>query len=250
MIAVVAALKEEMAGYLASGLYREAGRDGDVRWFESASSRHVAVVLGGIGREAIESAAGLALSRYEPELLVSAGFAGGVRPEMRPGALVVCDKLWSVVGPPETWSTESAQVAETKSELVQELGTSGAVRGECLTVPQVVTGSAMKAWIGGHFPVAIIDMEGYWVSLAAAGAGVPMIAVKSVVDPVEQTLPRVASIAGRHGAGRWAAALGSILASPRQLRGLLRLASQAKAARESLARCLEAIESRPAAVRG
>jgi len=249
MIAVVAALKEELTGYLASGRYRETGREGDVRWFESPSSRHVAVVLGGIGREAIESAARFALSRYAPDLVVSAGFAGGVRPEFRPGDLVLCDQTWSVEGPPERWSVESAQVTATKIELVRELEAlrTGAIRGDCLSVPQVVTGRTMKGWIGSHFPVAIIDMESYWVSLAAAGYGVPMIAVKSVVDPVEQTLPPlVAKMAGGHGAPRWASALGSVLARPGQLPDLLRLASQARAARESLARFLDALASSPA----
>ena len=67
--------------------------------------------------------------------------------------------------------------------------------GACLTVPQFISNSSMKAWLGRTFEVRLIDMESYWVNEAARGAGVPQLSVKVMLDPVERN---GAGIRGRH----------------------------------------------------
>ena len=252
MIAILAALTDEIADFLAQGRYRLAVRAGENRCFESASERGVAVVVGGMGKERAESATRAALERYTPDLVISAGFAGAVRQGFSAGDIVVCNRAWSVEGPPEGWSRESAR----SSGLLGGASDSGLAHvlermrprprnADCLSAPRLVSGSRAKEWIGTHFPVEIVDMESFWVCQAAARHDTPTIVVKSVFDPVDQTLPQfVADAAGSGAVARWRGALGLALSSPGQIPGLLRLAGQAKAARRSLANSLRAITSR------
>ena len=251
-IVILAALKEEVADFLAQGHYREAVRTDGNRCFESSSERDVAVVVGGVGKERAESATRAALERYGPDLAISAGFAGAVRPGLSTGDLVVCSRVWSVEGPTEGWSRESAR-SRGLLEGASDSGVAHALEqmrpqpknADCLSAPRLVAGSRTKKWIGTQFPVSIIDMESFWVTQTAARYDVPTIVVRSVFDPVEQTLPQFVADAAASGAmARWRGALGLALSRPGQIPGLLRLAGQAKVARRALAQCLRAIASR------
>ena len=251
MIAIVAALETEVAGFLSLRRYREAGRQGRIRWFESPSARGAPVIVGGAGRENAAAATRFAVERYAPELIVSAGFAGGLRPELRPGDLVLCENVWSVEGPPERWTPETAlsrslpdPAALPRGLEVIESMLIRATRMDCLSVPRVVAASQGKRWIGSRFPVGIVDMESYWVTDAAARLDVPAIVVRSVVDPVEQNLPPFpTSAAAGGGAAMWVQALKLALSRPRWIPGLVKLAAHANAARGALAEALDAIAS-------
>jgi nucleoside phosphorylase len=212
----------------------------------------VAVVVGGVGKERAESATRVALERYAPDLAISAGFAGAVSPGFSTGDLVVCNRVWSVEGPPEGWSRQSAR-SRGLLDGASDSGLAHVVEGmrpqpkkaDCLSVPRLVAGSRAKEWIGTHFPVSIIDMESFWVSQTAARYDAPTIVLKSVFDPVEQTLPQfVADAAGSGAVARWRGALGFAFSRPGNILGLLRLAGQAKVARRALAESLHAIASR------
>ena len=61
--------------------------------------------------------------------------------------------------------------------------------GKCLSLPQLVSNATMKQWIGESFGVHVLDMESFWVCKVAAELGKPYLVIRSVLDPMEQTLP-------------------------------------------------------------
>lgn len=252
MIAIISALTDEIADFLAQGRFRETMITDGIRCFESSSERDVAVVVGGIGRERAELATGLAIERYEPDLVVSAGFAGAARRGFSTGDQVVCSRVWSLEGPQGGWSRESARslgvldgASDSGPAHVLEAMRPRPKRADCLSVPRLIADSRAKEWIGTQLPVELIDMEAFWVCQTAARYDAPTIVVKSVFDPVEQTLPwSVAHLAGSGAVARWRAALGIALSRPGQILALVRLAGQAAAARRALAISLRAIASR------
>ncbi len=252
MIAIISALTDEIADFLALGRFRETMMTDGIRCFESSSERDVAIVVGGIGRERAELATGLAIERYEPALVVSAGFAGAARRGFSTGDQVVCSRVWSLEGPQEGWSRESARslgvldgASDSGPAHVLEAMRPRPKKADCLSVPRLIADSRAKEWIGTQLPVELIDMEAFWVCQTAARYDTPAIVVKSVFDPVEQTLPRsVAHLAGSGAVARWRAALGIALSRPGQIPALVRLAGQAAAARRALAMSLRAIASR------
>ncbi len=251
MLAIVAALREEVQAYLDECSFKSREGVAGVRLYQSDAQPQVVVVEGGMGRERAEAATREVIERLKPGLVISAGFAGAVRPGLRPGDLFVCDPLMYLGGPAALWRP---QVSEGPHPVDVDLleGLAGNIGAPCplyslsgcLSVSTLVPGSALKRWIGEHFPVSVIDMEGYWVSRTAATLGVPHLVVRSVFDTMEQHLPSfVGEEAASHDNHRWRRAIPFILANPRAVPELLRLRRQAQTASASLARLLAVLVS-------
>ena len=147
MIAVVSAVRDEVADYLGYGDFRASTYAGGVRIYRSRSSPNVAVAVGGIGRDRAVATTEAAIEAVQPSMIFCTGFAGGVQEELEPGDLTVCERVWRPEGPPEAWSADSATsiaVAEgdLTDRLLADLEQEGlrTVKGDCLTVPKVVYG--------------------------------------------------------------------------------------------------------------
>ena len=249
MLAIVAALKEEVKSYLREGDFRTVARDRFLRFYQSPSEPEVVVVEGGLGRQRAEEAATQVVDRYRPDVIVSAGFAGGVRAGLSPGDLFVCSKLMAVEGPAVLWRRDAASERPLLNlDILEQLTKDTGPREEyevcgCLSVPGLVSTSSMKAWIGETFQVSIIDMESYWVSEKAGAYGIPHVVVRSVLDPVEQTLPGfVGQMMGDDVDARmWERAVKYVVTKPMETPKLLQLASQVKVAGASLGRFLDTL---------
>lgn len=251
MLAIIAAFKEEVEGYLKSAGFRVTDQDNAIRFYQSSSVPDVVVAEGGVGRQQAEVATEMIIKRYSPSLIICAGFAGGVKEGAGVGDLFICDKLYSLEGPAPFWSRESAteksladavvidRLLQDSGELEQGYEVSG-----CLSVPDLASGSSMKDWIGTSFPVSIIDMESYWVSEVAAAKGVRHVVVRSVSDPLEQTLPAfVSDVVSETRSPRWTRAAGYLLKRPLEARTLMRLAKQTRMAKNSLGKLLTILVS-------
>ena len=254
MLAILAALRQEIRDYVGPRGFSETAREGGTRFYQSPAARDVVVVEGGVGRTRAEKATRQTVERFRPDLIVSAGFAGAVKPGLRTSDLILCDRVWAAEGPARTWSSEAApsRPMEAGAALADRLDAAlqlvagKTARGACLSVPQVIAGKAEKARIGNDFPVSIVDMESFWVSQTAAGYGVPHVVVRSVLDPVEQSLPPFVSLVAASGdRGGWWPVLRHVLATPAEIPGLVRLAAQARAASRTLGAFLAAFASEP-----
>jgi hypothetical protein len=78
-------------------------------------------------------------------------------------------------------------------------------------------------------------MESHIVAGVAAARGLPMVAIRVVTDPAKRTIPQTAIAAMRHdGTVDVMAMMRSLIKTPSDLTGLLRLAMDARAARVTL----------------
>ena len=252
MLAILTALREELTDYLAAGAFKRTATAQSIRYYQSEAQPDVVVVEGGMGRERAETATEEVIERFEPDIIISAGFAGAVKAELQPGDLLVCDMLMSLDGPAALWGPDISQTQRSVDGALMErlLGEPDGPRSEyahggCLSVSTFVPSSPLKGWIGEHFPVRVIDMESYWVGETAARCGVAHMAVRSVLDTMEQDLPpfigQEAATADHH---RWYRALRYMVANPFDTRRLLQMRRQARIASASLGRLLEQIVSR------
>lgn len=150
--------------------------------------------------------------------LVSFGLAGGLDPDLRPGALLVPD---AVVLGAERWTVDPALAARLGGSTGHAVVGGGAV---------LATASS-KAALRRATGAAAVDLE----SAAAARSGLPFAVLRAVCDPADRDVPHAALVAldsaGRIGAIRVAAAA---LSRPRELPDLLRLAADAARARRAL----------------
>ena len=238
MLGIVVAFKEEASEYLARGRFRLVERSGPYRFYRARRGPAAALVVGAVGKRGATEATRHLVENYGPSLVVSAGFAGAVRPDLNTGDVFVCDRVLSMEGPPASWSVEIA------NERLLSAGPSAAENGArpmgCVSVSQFVQNAPMKAWLGKALRVGVIDLESYWVTDVAASHNVPHAVVRVVLDPMDHAMPNFLADYMRPGAGSAVVeAVRYALRRPHRVGGLLRLSTQVKRARRSLADCLD-----------
>ncbi|MDP6421352.1 MAG: hypothetical protein QF477_16215 [SAR202 cluster bacterium] len=240
MLAIVAAFKDEVSEYLKDGRFRVAHKDGNLTAYESETIPDVAVLEGGVGKDMAQVATQLAVDRYAPKLVVSAGFAAGAKTGMETGDLFVCDRLVAIEGPAYLWAQSDVRTAEAGR--IHEMFDANGLAGQdyrlvgCLSVPQFVSNASMKAWLGKTFDVSLIDMECYWVNRTAEALRVPCVSVRAMLDPVEDAMPAfVGEVVNRHLGKRALKAVTYLSANPAEAPRLIGLMKQVKVARSALA---------------
>ena len=245
MIAVVADLKRDIARFLKMGRFSELDREGDLRFYSSSSIPHVVAATGGFSREEVERSVGDLAGRFNPDVIVSAGFASSANPDLATGEIVVCDRMMGVDGPAYSWRTSDAPEIETDPSIVEsvvnQLATAGVEVevGACVTLPQPVVNSPMKEWIGRTFDAAAADLEGYWTASAAQEFRIRFVPVRAIVDTMEQDVSLRAMEALRQSPARRALhSLGYVAGNPVRMAEVAKLSSQAGKARRSLAQFL------------
>jgi len=196
----------------------------------SLAGRRVAWVVAGAGVEAARVAASALVIGHTPATLVSAGFAGGLAPDMARGA---------VVSP-----TRSLRAGQAPIPLAPVPPSAGArAGGDIVTVDAVVTTAAAKRSLHAATGAAIVDMETSAVAAVAAAAGIPCASVRIVSDAADDELPAdIARLVAPQSAFRRAgAAFAAIGRKPAALGTLWRLWENAVVDGRALAGALERI---------
>jgi adenosylhomocysteine nucleosidase len=154
--------------------------------------------------------------------LVSFGLAGGLRPGLAPGAVLVPGRV-----------VEGDHAYECDPALVTMLG--GATIGAMLAGKEIAVTAAAKAALFAASGADAIDLESGAVARVALANGLPFAVLRAVADPAERDLPPAALLA-LDGGGRISLlrVLGSVFGNPGQVSGLLALARDAAAARRAL----------------
>ena len=168
-VAIVAALEREVRPLVRGWRsYRLPAADGlhRLRFFESEGA---VVVCGGIGREAATEATRAVIERYRPQVVVSAGFAGAVVPELR---------VASILDPAKVIAAATGTA----------FGTGGAGSGVLVTVA-AVAGPEEKRRLAERFSAQAVDMEAAAVAKAAQAGGVRFRALKAISDELDFPLP-------------------------------------------------------------
>ena len=249
MIGIVAAIGREISDFSRVGKFDVVTGPEGVKFLESAHLPNVVLAEGGPGRDRAQQATKLLVDEYDPDLIVSAGFAGAAKPGARSGDLFICNRILALCGPPTTWNREGPRsrtlidegLMIRLSEAIDRVA-GGCAWGDCVKVDQIVHSRALKRWIGEIFGADVIDMESYWVSEVAAERGLPHMVVRSVMDPMEQSLPTFVMEATRQERSRTLISGARHLASnPTDLVPLLRLWHQVHRASRRLTDVLSAV---------
>ncbi len=176
----------------------------------------VAASTGDGPRNAARAAAELC-ARHKPALVVGAGVAGGLTPDLSIGDLVVAERVLDAAGqtpPPDAALTDRAAVRP------------GARRGALLSVDHPVVAAAEKAALAARVgsSTAAVDMESAAWARAAAAAGIPFVILRAVSDAADEELPGYLSrCMDEQGGIRRSAVAFRALAHPGSIPGLLRM---------------------------
>ncbi|WP_250436367.1 phosphorylase [Caballeronia sp. ATUFL_F2_KS9A] len=178
--------------------------------------------------------------------IVSFGTAGGLAPDLKPGALIVADSVCGPFGELHTDAAWSARIVDAFAGTPVERVTR---RGKTAGVTAPVKTEAEKRSLHSSTGALAVDMESHIAGAIATARGLPFAVCRAVVDPAWRTLPTAAT-AGLRDDGTTAIGpiLRELVRDPAQLGALLRLASDARDARATLVQARHAMESARALV--
>lgn len=215
-IAIVAAMEREVAPFLDLAVccvYECEGRR--YAFYERDGA---ALVCGGIGAAAAQAAAKAILAHCQPDLLVSAGFAGAAAPSRWVGSLIVPALVVDAVSG-EKFSTRAGQ-----GVLVSSPG---------------VCGRAEKAGMRTRYEAEAVDMEAAAVARVAREQGVQFLAVKAISDAADFEMPPLGRFISRKGRFRTASFAAFAALRPWLWPRLRRLQQNSAAATRSLSAFLQ-----------
>ena len=177
------------------------------------------VILVGLGKRNAERAIRAALAAEQPELVLTCGFAGGLRPEWAMGT-VVFD-------------------ADTETGLEAALLAAGAKRARFHCAERLAATAQAKRALRECTGADAVEMESQSIGAVCRERKIPCATVRVILDSAQEDLPLDFSRAMTPGQqisyGKLALAL---MKSPRKVSGLLQLQRHAKAAAEKLGQVL------------
>jgi nucleoside phosphorylase len=152
----------------------------------------MAVLQTGIGPKRAQRAVAQWLAQRACQGVISLGVSGGLRASLSSGALIVGDR-WvrvdgdrldavRVIGPPADRRLREAAL--------RAAGVCGvtAHEGELATADRLIGSVEDKRALAGRTAALAVDMESGAVAEAAIAAGVAVVAVRVVLDPVDEAL--------------------------------------------------------------
>ena len=209
------------AGFVA----REGGLDG----------RRLVLVECGLGREAAARGTHALLIGHRPRWVISAGFAGGLQPEMKQGDILMANEIADTAG------RRLAIDFKIAPEVLAR--TPGLHVGRLLTVDSIVREPTEKQALGERHGALAVDMETLAVAEVCRDERVRFLSVRVISDAVDHELPADVDhlVRQKSTLGRIGAVTGAIVRRPGSVKDMWRLKEDAIAASDRLAKFLTGI---------
>ncbi len=237
--ACIFALGNESGGFedLCAGNAAVVRADGFCMRFGTIRGRRVAAVISGVGRQKAAHAAAAVIEAHRPKLVISAGFGGALRTDLRRNDIVVAGSVAQENGD------------ELPLESADDLRWPRCFSGRMLTVDRVVRTVQEKRQLHTATGADLVEMETAAVVETCRRLGTPVAAIRVVIDTADEELPpHLDTIVRQQSKARqWGAALGAIFARPKSVGELYQLKENAISASDRLAKFLVEFIARKAA---
>ncbi|HZP62972.1 MAG TPA: phosphorylase [Terriglobales bacterium] len=175
-VAVIAALEREVWPFVKNWpTVRHSYDNRDFKFFESEGT---VVVCGGIGADAARRAAQAVIEIYRPVVLISAGFAGALNPELEVGHTFTARQVINALDGSRSDSGSGEGVLISFSDIAD--------------VEQ-------KARLGEAYGADAVDMEAAAVARSAEAHGVKFLACKVISDKSRTALLPITQFVGNNG---------------------------------------------------
>ena len=242
MIAILVAVRQELRPILRRADANHLVRQEHLDFHEGTlAGQPVALLALGIGKECARIAAEMTIHCYRPDLIISAGFGGGLQSHVQDGDIVVATEIL------ELRKDQGADIACDVMHIPFQptrINGNGASEmrihyGKIITTDEMVLRAANKKRIGQVTGALAVDMETSAVAAVCAARKVDFLAVRCITDNDDEDLPREFNDYFVLGQLRPKRVFSSCLRDPRVLGDLARLGYRAKNSGEKLARFLE-----------
>lgn len=231
-IGIVCALPMEIADLLArcSRVHKYTGGDFVFQGGKYDGIR-IAFVECGVGYARARRATTALLDAHSPHWLLSVGFSGALRPDMRVGHIVMANEIIDAHGQKFAIDIHAA------SDPARGLHV-----GRIFTADAIVRTLEEKRQLHDGTGAIAVDLESLAVAQVARERKTKFMAVRAISDDMTEDLPpEVLSVLGGSGAVRVGAALGALWKRPSSMKDMLKLRSQAQVAAKNLADFLDGV---------
>lgn len=194
--------------------------------------RQVALIISGPGRENAARATEALISGHRPGWVFSAGFAGGLQPELEARDVVMVDRLVEVSG--------NRLRLDLKVDAGSLAKMAGVHLGRLLTADRIVRLPEEKRSLGRQHDALAVDMETFAVAEVCRERAIPFLAVRVIHDAVDDELPPDVEhlLSQKTVPGRLGAVAGALWRRPASLKDMYRLRANAVSASQRLAEFL------------
>jgi adenosylhomocysteine nucleosidase len=240
-ISVITAMPEEyraVADSLGTAAAAQAGEFRAGRF--NLAGHEFLLVESGMGFHNAAGAAETLVRESRPDLLVSAGFCGGIAPELRAGDIVVAKEI--VIAADGGLEEIAAPLSPVGRDFVARQATGGKriFGGTFVSTATITSKRRLAAMLPGSCSTPVVEMESGAVAIIAAEHNIPLLAIRAVSDCAAEELgfsldefcdPDMRRI-------RIGKVLLTALRRPRIIPQLLRLSRSSRTAAESLTAAL------------
>jgi adenosylhomocysteine nucleosidase len=194
--------------------------------------RRVAMILAGPGQENAARATKILIDGHRPQCVISAGFAGGLSPQLKRNDILVVERLVNIEGSeilipsPDRW-TKAIQPPDVH-------------RGTLLTNNRVVRSPHERQSLHQQYNAMAVDMETFAVAEVCRRRQVPFSAIRVINDTADEVLSKDVEylLTRKPGAAQWGAALGTVCRRPASAKDMYQLHENALVASGRLAKFL------------
>ena len=191
----------------------------------------LAVVQSGMGFAKARRATQALIDAHTPNWVLSVGFSGGLKPEMKIGDLVLANSIVDTHGNELTVDLKMADDPQH-----------GIHVGRFVNADEIVRTVEEKKRLAEEHDAIAVDLESMAVAQICRETGMRFMAVRVLSDDLSADLPsEVLSIIGATGAVRVGSALGSLWRRPGSIKDMWRLRENAHQAAERLATFLDGV---------
>ena len=179
---LVFALRIEAGGFedlLSASTFTQG--DGFVACHGGLAGRHLISIRSGTGRQAARRATEALISGHEPKWVISAGFAGGLHPELKRHDILMADDLVDLDG--------NRLSVDLKVDPAALAHTPGVRLGALLTADRIIRLPDEKRALGDKHHAMAVDMETFEVAQVCRRSKVRFMAVRVITDGVDDELP-------------------------------------------------------------
>ena len=236
-IAILGAVTEEIAG-----IKREINISDRVRldkseaWFGKYQGRNIVLVRTGVGRKRAQNATQQVIDKFNPEVIISMGYAGALTEGLNVGDMFVASTILS----PES-DSNSFEMDDPKNlkwlELAKNTPPPENVKlkiGRLITVDMVVHTPKAKKELGSRFRAEAVEMETLEIALLTRVNKIAFISIRGISDAVNHELIDCSSFLGSDGELSKLRASWYVLTHPKSLKNAFSLRSNAQIATQNL----------------
>ena len=236
-IAILGAVSEEIAG-----IKREINISDRVRldkseaWFGKYQGRNIVLVRTGVGRKRAQNATQQVIDKFNPEVIISMGYAGALTEGLNVGDMFVASTIFS----PES-DSNSFEMDDPKNlkwlELAKKTPPPENVKlkiGRLITVDMVVHTPKAKKELGSRFRAEAVEMETLEIALLARVNKIAFISIRGISDAVNHELIDCSSFLGSDGELSKLRAGWYVLTHPKSLKNAFSLRSNTQIATQNL----------------